>query len=134
MLPVRFEFTIRDRSRDGCSLGLVEHAIVICVISRDISVHFRDVGEQHVNGWRFPLRSSVSWELERAIGEGFPERFFFRLVKLTILVSVEGRDLREDFCQVFHNRSRISVVLSETVMHNAAAMNLRDCDSANHET
>src|SRR5258708_5414610 len=91
----RRKLPILDPSGDCRLLSFVERAIVIRVVPRNISMHFGDVWEHHVGGWPLPLRRGVGRELQRAIGNGFPECFLFRLVQLAVLVGVKRCDLRE---------------------------------------
>jgi len=131
---MRREFTVVERSLDCRLLGLVENAIVIGVVSRDISIHLCDVGEQQVSGRRSPLRSRVEREFQGTIGVGCGQGFSFGVVKLAIFVRIEGGDLWEDLSKVLHKRSRISLVMCQPMMQSAAAMNLRDGEPTDHET
>src|SRR5882724_7644636 len=105
VLPVRqVQFTSLDGFRNRSLLCLVECAIVVRVILRDVRIHFGDMGEYHLGVRLLSVRRRVCRKLQRAICNGLGERFFFRRVKLPVLVPVEDRDFGEDFGHMFHGR------------------------------
>lgn len=106
----------------------VECAIVVRVLRCEEGIHLRDVVEQLFGIWLHTVRRCVIRDFQCAIGNGLCDGFLLFRVELTVLISVERRELWERFSEVFHRRSGITVVM----LHQGAVA-LSERESANGE-
>ena len=128
-LPMReVQFPLLDGGFERSLFRLVEHSIVISVVTGDLWIHIADVVEHHLDVRLVPMRS-VSWQFDRAISDGFGEGFFFLVVQLAILVRVERGDFREELCQMCGKGSGITMML-RIMAGSIAVMNLSDGKAA----
>src|SRR5262245_38039996 len=96
------EFALLDRALDRGLLGLVECAILISVILRDLAIHLTDMVHHHSSVRLHSVWRRVRLELQRAIGDGLTQGFFFRLVKFAVLVRVKRREGGKGLGEMFH--------------------------------
>jgi len=122
MREVQFPFL--DGGFESGLFRLVEHSVMIGVVTGDLWIHIADVVEHHLDVRLFPMRC-VSWQFDRAISDGFGEGFFFLVVQLTILVRVERGDFWEELCQMRDKGSGITMML-RIMAGSIAVMNLSD--------
>ena len=79
----------------------VQSAVVISVLGCEVCIYAGNMGEQPFSTWLNSSWRRVSWNLQRAIGDGVGDGFFLRRVELAVLVRVERRELRECIAEMF---------------------------------
>jgi hypothetical protein len=127
VLTVReVQFALLDSSFERSLFGFVQLSVMVGIVAGDLGIHIADVID-HLLDFRFVCVRSVVRKFDRAVSNGFGERFFFHVVQLPIFVRVERGNLWEELCQM---RGKNRGIMLRVMAGSISVVNLGDSKAA----